>query len=79
MTAIRTDNYFLGIGNISKISIGSFDLKQTGQILKAKSYAKFREGKNTLAATQKNATSFCKKFIKKAIKSSRMPKQKPMK
>ncbi|MDR2779112.1 MAG: HrpE/YscL family type III secretion apparatus protein [Puniceicoccales bacterium] len=43
----------MGIANIYEISIGSFDLKQSGKILKAKSYAKFIEGKNILVATQK--------------------------
>jgi hypothetical protein len=79
MTEITTDNCIMGITNIYEISIGTFDLKQSGKILEAKSYDKFIEGKNILAATQKNATSSCKKLIEKAIKSSRMPKQKPMK
>ncbi|MDR1457770.1 MAG: HrpE/YscL family type III secretion apparatus protein [Puniceicoccales bacterium] len=52
MTKITPDNT-MGIANIYEISIGSFDLKQSGKILKAKSYANFTAGKSVLTTTKK--------------------------
>jgi hypothetical protein len=43
----------MGIANIYEISIGSFDLKQSEKIRKAKCYATLIADKNVLAATQK--------------------------
>jgi type III secretion protein L len=66
MTEITTDNCIMGIANIYEISIGSFDLKQSGKILKAKSYAKFIEGKNILAATQKKCDELLQEVNRKS-------------
>lgn len=65
MTKI-TPNNTMGIANIYEISIGSFDLKQSGKILKAKSYANFIAGKSVLTATKKK----CDEILQEANRKS---------